>query len=119
MAKLGNSQDGVEEELNIPEALVKDNRKCKMWSLDLCVRLTSIYFKYKSYGSIVYVYNIIMHLNRRRIRRGWNWEYGYGMWREVLGVNIALNCRDYIAGTLNGDVVLISIYFMIIYIIND
>ena len=40
---MGENQDGVEEELNEPEALVKDNRKGKMRSLELCVRLTSIF----------------------------------------------------------------------------
>ena len=38
---------------------------------------------------------------------------------KVVGVKRTPTSRDYIAGTLNGDVVLISIYFMIIYIIND
>ena len=34
---------------------------------------------------------------------------------KVVGVKRALNHCDYIAGTLDGDVIFISIFFMIIY----
>ena len=37
---------------------------------------------------------------------------------KVVGVNRAPTSRYYIAGILNGDVVFISIFFMIIYRIN-
>ena len=37
---------------------------------------------------------------------------------EVVGVKRAPTSRDYIAGMLNGDIVFISIFFMIIYRIN-
>ena len=37
MATLGKSQEGEEEDLTAPEALVNDKRKGKMGLLDLCV----------------------------------------------------------------------------------
>ena len=46
MAPLGKIQDGEEEELIIPEALLKDNRKGNTWLLYLCVRLTCVCFWY-------------------------------------------------------------------------
>ena len=41
---MGKSQEGEEEELTVPEALVKDKRKCKIQLLDLYVRLTGALF---------------------------------------------------------------------------
>ena len=38
---------------------------------------------------------------------------------KVAGVKRALTSYDYIAGMLDGDVILISIYLMIIYKTND
>ena len=56
---------------------------------------------------MVYVYNIIMHTNRRLSRRGWHCEGGYGMWGKVVGFKKAPTIRDCIAGIFNGDFVFI------------
>ena len=40
-------------------------------------------------------------------------------WGKVVGVKGAKTSCDYIIGMLNGDVILISICFMIIYRTND
>ena len=40
MDTLGDSQEGEEEELTVPEALVNDKRKSKMELLNLCVTFT-------------------------------------------------------------------------------
>ena len=43
MATLGKSQDGEKEYFTVPEAVVKDKRKGKMRSLDLCVILDNFF----------------------------------------------------------------------------
>ena len=44
MDPLGKCQDGKEEELTAPVALIKDNRKGKMRLLELCVMFTCVSF---------------------------------------------------------------------------
>ena len=61
MTTLVNSQGNEEEELTIPEALVKDTRKGKIRLLHLCVMLTCVCFCYVIF-ILLSVFNAIIML---------------------------------------------------------
>ena len=61
MNTLGKIQDGKEEELTVPEALINDKRKGKMWLFYLCAKLTCVCFCYVVI-ILLYIFNAILML---------------------------------------------------------
>ena len=61
MNSLGKIQDVEEEELTVPEALIKDKRKVNMWLLELYVIFTCVCFCYIVF-ILLYVFNAIVML---------------------------------------------------------
>ena len=62
MDPMDKCQDDKEEELTVPEALIKDNRKGKMCLLELCVMFTCVCFCYLVFILLSVLNAIIMLL---------------------------------------------------------